>query len=240
VRLGRTELLYLTDSYLSEFRAVVVDVGEGYVVLDRTAFHPSGGGLVSDTGIIRGGDADYRVIRAEMSAEGVRHITDRPGLRVGEDVQGTLDWGRRYKLMRMHTALHVLAAIVNARTGALITGNQVDTEVSRVDFSLEKMDRTLIEECIAESNERLAERHEVRVRFIGREEALATPGLLKLAAKAPPDTPILRVVEIGDIDAQLDGGPHVKNTCEVGEIVLRKIENKGRSNRRLYFALKPS
>ncbi|MEM4405100.1 MAG: alanyl-tRNA editing protein, partial [Nitrososphaerota archaeon] len=158
---------------------------------------------------------------------------------IGETVKGTLDWERRYRLMRMHTALHVLVAVVNARTGALITGNQVEIEASRVDFSLEKFDRSVIEGCVAEANKRLAENHEVRIRFIDREEALKAPGLVKLAAKAPPDLPVLRIVEIGDVDAQLDGGPHVKNTSEVGEIVMKKLENKGKSNRRLYFTLNP-
>lgn len=236
---GKTELLYLRDSYLSEFEARVVEAGENYVVLDRTAFHPRGGGLVSDTGVLNLGAETFQVIGAEMSEEGVRHILDKMGPRTGDTVEGRLDWDRRYRLMRMHTALHVLVAVVNARTGALITGNQVETEASRVDFSLEKFDRALIESCVAEANQRLAEGHEVKIRFIEREEALKTPGLVKLAAKAPPDAPILRIVEIGDIDAQLDGGPHVKNTSEVGQIVLRKIENKGKSNRRLYFTLNP-
>lgn len=239
MQMGRTELLYLRDSYLSEFEAEVIGVGEGYVVLDRTAFHPRGGGLVSDTGMIAKGSEIFQVVGAEQSEEGVRHVVEKMGLEVGDRVRGVLDWDRRYRLMRMHTALHVLVAVVNARTGALITGNQVEPDASRVDFSLEKFDRALIEECVVEANKRLAEGHEVRIRFIEREEALKTPGLIKLAAKAPPDTPILRIVEIGEIDAQLDGGPHVKNTSEVGEIVMKKIENKGKSNRRLYFTLSP-
>ncbi len=237
--MGRTELLYLRDSYLSEFEAEVIGVGEGYVVLDRTAFHPRGGGLVSDTGTLAKGSEVFKVVGAEQSEEGVRHMVEKMGLEVGDRVRGVLDWERRYRLMRMHTALHVLVAVVNARTGALITGNQVEPDASRVDFSLEKFDRSLIEDCVAEANMRLAEGHEVRIRFVDREEALKTPGLIKLAAKAPPDTPILRIVEIGEIDAQLDGGPHVKNTSEVGNIVMKKIENKGKSNRRLYFALNP-
>lgn len=239
MQIGPSELLYLRDSYLSEFEASVIGVGEAYVVLDRTAFHPRGGGLVSDTGVLLSGGETFKVAGAEQSEEGVKHMLDKAGLAVGDKVRGILDWDRRYLLMRMHTALHVLVAVVNARTGALITGNQVEPEASRVDFSLEKFDRPLIEACVAEANERLAEGHEVRIRFIAREEAMQTPGLVKLAARAPPDTPVLRIVEIGEIDAQLDGGPHVKNTSEVGTIVLRKIENKGKSNRRLYFTLTP-
>jgi Ser-tRNA(Ala) deacylase AlaX len=115
----------------------------------------------------------------------------------------------------------------------------VEPEVSRVDFSLEKMDRALIEECVSEANRRIAEGHEVVIKFVERDEALKNPGLVRLASRTPPDMPILRIVEIGEIDAQLDGGPHVKNTAEIGEICLKKIENKGRSNRRLYFTLRP-
>ncbi len=241
MRAGKTELLYLTDSYLRTCEARVVRSGEDYIIPDRTIFHPKGGGLVADRGEILHLGGRARVTNIELAEEGAVHTLEglSAAIPVGEVITCTLDWDWRYRLMRMHTALHVLSAIVHSRTGALITGNQVEPETSRVDFSLERMDRALIEECVAEANRRIAEGHEVVVRFIGRDEALKQPGLVRLASKAPPDAPILRIVEIGSIDAQLDGGPHVKNTAEIGEILLKKIENKGKSNRRLYFTLTP-
>jgi len=241
MRYGNTELLYLTDSYLKLCDARVVESGESYVIPDRTVLHPRGGGLVADRGevLYQGGRAV--VTSVELSENGVIHKLEGLAnpIPVGERITCILDWDWRYRLMRMHTALHILSAIVHSRTGALITGNQVEPEVSRVDFSLEKMDRALIEECVSEANRRIAEGHEVVIKFVERDEALRQPGLVRLASRAPPDLPILRIVEIGSIDAQLDGGPHVKNTKEIGEILLKKIENKGKSNRRLYFTLKP-
>jgi misacylated tRNA(Ala) deacylase len=241
MRAGKTELLYLTDSYLKTCDAMVVESGENYVIPDRTVFHPRAGGLVADKGEIQYRGARASVTSIELSEDGVVHTLEGPSapIPVGERITCTLDWDWRYRLMRMHTALHVLSAIVHSRTGALITGNQVEPEVSRVDFSLEKMDRALIEECVSEANRRIAEGHEVVIKFVERDEALKNPGLVRLASRTPPDMPILRIVEIGEIDAQLDGGPHVKNTAEIGEICLKKIENKGRSNRRLYFTLQP-
>jgi misacylated tRNA(Ala) deacylase len=239
MRSGQTELLYLQDSYLERCEARVVESGENYVIPDKTIFHPRGGGLVADKGEILYKKARIPVTGVELTDSGVAHVLEGPRIPVGEEITCALNWDWRYRLMRMHTALHVLSAIVNSRTGALITGNQVEPEVSRVDFSLERMDRALIEECISEANKRIAEGHEVVISFIERSEALKQPGLVRLASKAPPDMPILRIVEIGDIDAQLDGGPHVRKTAEIGEIVLKKVENKGRSNRRLYFTLRP-
>ncbi len=241
MRSGKTELLYLTDSYLKTCRATVIESGENYVVPDQTIFHPRGGGLVSDRGEIIYSGGRARVVEAEPAGQKV--ILRLEGLsapvRVGEEITCVLDWDWRYRLMRMHTALHVLSAVVHSSAGALITGNQVEPDVSRVDFSLERMDRALIERCVAEANSWIAEGHEVVVRFVKRDEALKRPGLVRLASKAPPDLPVLRIVEIGSIDAQLDGGPHVKNTKEIGKIILKKIENKGKSNRRLYFSLSP-
>jgi misacylated tRNA(Ala) deacylase len=236
---GGTELLYLDDSYLKNCEAVVVKVLDRGVVLDRTCFHPRGGGLVSDTGVLTHDKGEARVLEALFVEEGVLHVLE--GLRPSEGsrVCCTLDWERRYRIMRMHTGLHVLAATMVEKTGALITGNNISPEGGRVDFSLESFDRPLMEECVEEANKRLAASHPVRTYYMEREKVLATPGLVKLAGRLPPEMPILRIVEIGDVDVQADGGPHVKNTSEVGKIVLTKLENKGKSNRRLYFAVTP-
>ncbi len=233
---GRTELLYLDDSYLKEFEAVVVHSEGDCVVLDRTAFHPRGGGLISDVGFLEHSAGKSNVVEV-FFGEDVIHRVEGSVPAVGSRVEGVLDWDKRYRLMRMHTALHVLAAIIVEKTKALITGNNISYDSARVDFSLESFDRKIMEECVEEANKNLAKGYHVKTYYMGRDEVLSTPGLVKLASRLPPEIPLLRIVEIGDIDVQADGGPHVKNTSEVGRIVVTKLENKGKNNRRLYFTV---
>ncbi|MDJ0272652.1 MAG: alanyl-tRNA editing protein [Candidatus Caldarchaeum sp.] len=236
---GRTALLYLDDSYLRVFSAEVVEVSGDAVVLDRTAFHPRGGGLVSDVGFLRFGDVVSRVVEAFFTDGGVAHRLEGGLPRVGEVVEGEVDWEKRYRIMRMHTGLHVLAATMVEKTGALITGNNISYDGGRVDFSLEAFDRGVIEEVVEETNRRLAVDHPVRVYYLEREKVLSMPGMVKLANRLPPDVPVLRIVEIEGLDVQADGGPHVRNTVEVGRIMVVKLENKGKANRRLYFTVSP-
>jgi misacylated tRNA(Ala) deacylase len=178
------------------------------------------------------------VKEAIMDERGVIHVLEGALPRLGERVQGRLDWERRYRIMRLHTALHVLASIVIDKTNSLVTGNNVTPEMARVDFSLAKFDRKMFEECVNMANEEMRKGREVRITYMERERVLSTPGLVKLAERMPPNIPILRIVEIVGLDMQADGGPHVRNTSEVGEIVLVKLENKGKSNKRAYITLK--
>ena len=140
--------------------------------------------------------------------------------------------------MRMHTAAHALVGIMNKEASVLITGNQIDTDQSRIDFNLENPTRELIEEYVRKTNEALKTNVEIKIYFLPREEALKIPGVVKLAGALPPEIKELRILEIPGIDIQADGGPHVKNTNEVGKIELIKLENKGKNNRRIYFKLK--
>jgi misacylated tRNA(Ala) deacylase len=221
--------------YAREFDGKVTSVEGNRVVLDQTAFYPRGGGLVSDVGKLNGAN----VTEVVKENEEVFHVVDNPGLfKVGEPVHGTIDWDRRYKVMKMHTTAHILCAIVNRETGALITGNQINPDESRIDFNLEQFDREKITDYVAAANDVVTRAIDVKSYFMKREEALATPGLIKLANALPPSVAELRIVQIGDVDTQADGGVHVGNTREIGLIVMDKTENKGKSNRRLYFSLK--
>lgn len=231
-----TEKLFWQDMYLREFDAKVVSVDENWVRLDRTAFNPRGGGLVSDIGKLNG----MEVTEVIKKDEEIYHVvTGGASLKPGDAVHGVIDWERRHRVMRMHTTAHILSAVVNRETGALITGNQISPVESRIDFSLEAFDREKVAGYVKMANEAAASGAEVRSYFMKREEALSTPGFVKLAGALPPEVAELRIVQIGDIDTQADGGVHVKNTSEIGEIVVDKIENKGKSNRRLYFSLRP-
>ncbi len=229
-----TRKLYWEDMYMREFDARVVSIAGNQVVLDQTAFNPRGGGLVSDLGTL--GSAEV----AEVTKEGddVSHaMRAEPVFKVGDQVSGKLDWGRRYRIMRMHTSAHIISAVVNAETGALITGNQINPDESRVDFNLEPFDKEKMSYYIERVNAAVSRSLEVTSFFMKREEAMRMPGLVKLANAAPPALDTLRIVKIGDVDTQADGGVHVKNTSEIGRVVALRTENKGKSNRRLYFTV---
>lgn len=238
-----TELLYQVDSYLREFEAKVVEIRGGAVILDKTAFCPRGGGLDGDTGHILKGGKSYRVVAVRHDREGgaVMHVLEGPleGLGVGEIVRGVIDWERRYRMMRLHTASHIISAIMYSRYGALVTGGHITPEQAYDDYGIERFDRALFEDVIAEANEIAKRGLEVRVLWMRREEALRIPGVVKLAQRLPPDLPVLRIVEIPGVDVQADGGPHVRNTAEVGEIVLLRAENRGRNRKRVYFTVTP-
>jgi len=229
-----TRRLYWEDMYMREFDAKVVSADGDRVVLDQTAFNPRGGGLVSDLGTIGG----MSLAEAVKEGEEIVHVLESPAaVKPAETVHCVLDWNRRYRIMRMHTAAHILSAVVNGETGALITGNQISPDESRVDLNLEQFDKDKVAHYIEGVNEAVRRSLDVRTFFMKREEVLATPGLVKLANAMPPSLEMLRIVQIGDVDMQADGGVHVKNTSEIGTVIGVKTENKGKSNRRLYFTV---
>jgi len=233
-----TKALFLVDSYLREYEATIVSVKDGkYVVLDQTIFYAKGGGQPNDTGRIIKGNGVYNVVYVGKFSGEISHEVDHVGLQPGDKVHCVLNWERRYKLMRSHTAAHVLAALLNKGTGALITGNQLEEDHVRFDFSLEKFDRELLEAYLARANDLFGKDVAVRWYELPREEALKIPGVVKMAEAFPPDLPVLRIVEIVGVDRQADGGTHVRNLREVGKVELVKTENKGKNNRRIYFKL---
>jgi len=219
---------------MREFGANVLSSEGQRVVLDQTAFNPRGGGLVSDLGTINGA----KLAEAVKEGEEIVHLMESPTtMKKGEDVHCVLDWDRRFRIMRMHTAAHILSAVVNGESGALITGNQIAPDESRVDLSLEQFDREKVAHYVERVNEVVNRELEVKTFFMKRGEALAKPGFVKLANAMPPAEEMLRIVQIGDVDTQADGGVHVKNTKEIGKVTALKTENKGKTNRRIYFTV---
>lgn len=231
--------LYLDDSYVKEFEATVESVKDDkYVVLSETAFYPNSGGQLHDTGkFIKNGE-EFNVVYAAKFGDIISHEAGKPGLKQGDKVKGIIDWDRRYRLMRMHTAAHVLSAIFHKQAGALITGNQLDLDKSRIDFDLENFDREKIDEYVAKGNELIDKDLPVTVSYMPREEALQKPELARLAKGLPEAVKTIRIISIGDFDEQADGGTHVKSLKEVGHLEIVKCENKGKNNRRVYFRLK--
>ena len=231
--------LYLNDAYLKECDATVISVTDGkFVVLDQTIFYPSSGGQPHDEGVlVRKSDGkEFKVVFAGKFGGNISHEVEL-GLEKGDEVVCKIDWDRRYFFMRVHTACHILSALFHDRAGAKITGNQIGVEKTRVDYSLEDFDREKIEALINEASAIMAAGVPVEVSYMARVEVLATPGMVKLANKLPPEVDPLRIVKMGDVDLQADGGTHVNNTTEVGSIKLLEMKNKGKSNRRVYFTL---
>ncbi|MEM0475874.1 MAG: alanyl-tRNA editing protein [Candidatus Norongarragalinales archaeon] len=183
-----TELLYLNDSYLRECEAQIEKVEGKRVFVNRTVFYPQGGGQPSDTGkIVRASDgAEFKVDKVLKEQGEAAHYVDREGLVEGDSVKMILNWERRYKIMRMHTAAHILGAVVFER-GVQITGNQLGDALTRFDFNVPSgLQRETIEAGVAKANELLCSGAEVKVLELPREEAMKITGVVKLAHKLPP------------------------------------------------------
>lgn len=232
-----TKKLYWEDSYMEKFEATVLSVNVDLVELNQTAFFPTGGGEPNDTGKLTVDGNEFNVIDVFKSGEDILHKVDKEGLQINQTVKGMIDWERRYRLMKMHTASHLLSSIFHKETGALISGGSLDVDKSRIDFNVEEFDREKFLGYVERANELIKQDAEVKSYFMKREEAMKIPGIVKLLEALPPSVENLRIVEIEGIDIQADGGNHVKNLDELGTIEIVKMENKGKSNRRLYFTL---
>jgi misacylated tRNA(Ala) deacylase len=237
-----TELLYQTDSYLKEFGATVESVlaEDRAVNLDRTAFYPGGGGQPCDFGTLTVGGVIYPVSKVKKQGDQVLHFLggDAPLPAVGSAARGTLDWARRYKLMRTHTALHILCGTVFRDYGALVTGGEMEPGRGRLDFEFETMRGELVREIEAAINTEAAQGREIRVQILPRQEAFQIPDLIRTKINLLPEgITHVRTVEIVGLDLQADGGTHVRDTNEVGRIRVVDYKSKGAINKRIYIEI---
>jgi misacylated tRNA(Ala) deacylase len=233
-----TEELAARDAYLREAEATVLEVSDGGVVLDRTVFYPRGGGQPGDTGVLAWEGNETNVVDTVKRAGQVFHVVEDPAPRPGTRVEARIDWERRYDLMRTHTALHVLSAIVWRHFGAKVTGGNMEPGRARMDFELESISVDFGREVEERLNAALAEGRDVAVRFLSRAEALADPELIRTKVNLIPEhVDPIRVIDIGDLDRQADGGTHVANTAEVGPVRVTKTESKGKGNKRMRIEL---
>lgn len=237
-----TELLYQTDSYLREFSAQItaVDLDNHAVILDRTAFYPGGGGQPYDLGKLIINGSAVSVIRVKKTPEGIFHFLENEAQipEVGMVVEGKIDWERRYKLMRTHTAMHILCGVVFRDYGAQVTGGDMDPLQGRMDFEFESLTKELVQVIEESVNQEVANAHEVRVSILPREEAFQIPDLIRTKINLlPPGIPEVRTIELVGLDLQADGGTHVHNTREVGTIHIVDYKSKGKINKRLYVQL---
>jgi misacylated tRNA(Ala) deacylase len=253
-----TDTICYRDAYARSVQATVraVEAGDGgatLVVLDRTVFYPGGGGQPSDRGLLlRASDGRRWVVRSARKSGGdVVHELEpgSPGETgttagaleppaVGDRLEVDLDWARRHALMRTHTALHALCGVVWRDYGALVTGGNMEPGAGRMDFEFERMGGELVDEIEARVNAELAVGRDVRVDVLPREEAFAIPDLIRTKVDLlPPGIEEIRTIEIVGLDLQADGGTHVANTREVGQIRVTGYESKGRINKRIRIAL---
>ena len=233
-----TELLYQTDSYVQEFEAVVTAVDGQALALDRTAFYPGGGGQPHDLGRLAWEGGSAEVVKVKKRGAEVWHTLQGDPPAEGTRVHGQLDWARRYALMRIHTALHVLCGVVWRDYGASVTGGNMEPLKGRMDFEFETMHKELVAEIEASVNAEIAKNHPVHVAILPREEAFEIPDLIRTKINLlPPQIQEVRTVEIVGLDLHADGGTHVANTRQVGRVRVVDYKSKGAINKRIYIEL---
>jgi misacylated tRNA(Ala) deacylase len=236
-----TEEIAAVDAYAREVEATVLDASAHGVVLDRTVFYARGGGQPGDTGRLRWEGGEARVVDTVRREGRPLHVLEGPAPPAGARVHAELDWGRRHLLMRTHTALHALSAVVWRSHGAKVTGGNMEPGAARMDFELEAISADFGRRVEEELNALLAEDRPVRVRFVPRAEALAHPDLVRTKVNLIPEhVDPIRVIEIEGIDVQADGGTHVRSTAEVGRVRVVKTESKGRAFKRMRIEVGPA
>ena len=230
-----TEELFRDDSYLRDCDATVVAVADDTLILDRTVFYPLGGGQPGDTGTLSFAGGTAAIVDTRYGDDGsIRHIladgAELPA--VGDSAHVSLDWGRRYRHMRMHTAMHLLGSVLHYG----VTGGNISAEKSRLDFDMEE---TVDKEAVSAALQNLvAEDHPVSCRWISEAELDAQPELVRTMSVQPPrGKGSIRLLEIDGVDLQPCGGTHLRTTSEVGAVRIGKVEKKGRRNRRVNIHL---
>jgi misacylated tRNA(Ala) deacylase len=237
---GRTHRLELADQSLREWDAVVLDVSEDGIVLDRSAFYPGGGGQPPDEGVLLWGGVQTRIVGARKG-EDLRLVPTEgdPLPPVGTSVRGALADQRRTALMRTHSALHLLSGVVFRDFGALVTGGNMEPLEARMDFNLPEVPEGFRDKVAQACAVEITADHSIEVTNLPRDEAFrAHPDLIRTATNLlPPELEVVRIVDIVGLDTQADGGTHVSSTAQIGRLEIVKIESKGKGFRRLRVRL---
>ena len=227
-----TELLYLRDAYLQEFEATVVDAREGAVALDRTAFYPTGGGQPHDTGTLDG----RAVTDVRKEGDVVWHALDgaAPPPVIGATVHGVVDWDRRHRLRRTHTAMHVLCGVIWNEWGKAVTGGNMEPLEARMDFEFDPLPDGFAARVQDLVNAEIVADRPIEIAFLPRGTALSDEDLIRTKVNLIPESvQEIRVVDIVGLDKQADGGTHVHRTGEIGRFEVVKTESKGKGNKRI-------
>ena len=228
------EILCYSDSYLKECKSKVMEVNDHGVVLDQTIFYPGGGGQPSDNGKLILENNEYLVKGVKRIDGQIVHLIEgaKPG--INSEVDSIIDWDKRYKLMRTHTALHILCGVIWRDYSASVTGGDMKPLAGRMDFELEEMSADFSKEVEEKINIEVSENRNIKIYQLPREEAFQIPDLIRTKINLlPKGIEFVRIVDIQGLDLQADGGTHVHNTSEVGYIKMIGHESKGKSNKRL-------
>ena len=229
-----TSEIFRDDPYKKECEAKILDFGDNWIILDQTVFYAEGGGQLGDTGLIKAGQKEIQIENTIKENDLIKHIfNSKFDFEIGDNVTCIIDWDRRYKLMKMHTSLHLLCSSVNAK----VTGGSVGDGKGRLDFNLDFKPNK--EELKDNLNDLIQGNHDITISWISAQELDKNPNLVKTMSVLPPRTNgSIRMVRIGDnIDYQPCGGTHVKNTSEIGLVEINKVENKGKLNKRVAISL---
>ena len=229
-----TSEIFRDDPYKKECEAKILDFGDNWIILDQTVFYAEGGGQLGDTGLIKAGQQEIQIENTIKENDLIKHIfNSKFDFEIGDNVTCIIDWDRRYKLMKMHTSLHLLCSLINAK----VTGGSVGDGKGRLDFNLDFKPNK--EELKDNLNDLIQGNHDITISWISAQELDKNPNLVKTMSVLPPRTNgSIRMVRIGDnIDYQPCGGTHVKNTSEIGLVEINKIENKGKLNKRVAISL---
>jgi|TARA_Y100000813_G_scaffold162424_1_gene123069 misacylated tRNA(Ala) deacylase len=229
-----TSEIFRDDPYKKECEAKILDFGDNWIILDQTVFYAEGGGQLGDTGLIKAGQQEIQIENTIKENDLIKHIfNSKFDFEIGDNVTCIIDWDRRYKLMKMHTSLHLLCSLVNAK----VTGGSVGDGKGRLDFNLDFKPNK--EELKDNLNDLIQGNHDITISWISAQELDKNPNLVKTMSVLPPRTNgSIRMVRIGDnIDYQPCGGTHVKNTSEIGLVEINKVENKGKLNKRVAISL---
>lgn len=237
---GPTEEIAPKDSYLARAEGTVVEVADGGLFLDRTVFYVRGGGQPGDIGTITWDGGSAEVIDTVREKGVPFHVVGEDSVLPdpGTPVEGVIDWERRYRTMRTHTALHALSGVVYRDFGAKVTGGNMTPGEARMDFELDSISVEFGQEVERKLNEELVRGYPTEIVTMAREEALKDPDLIRTKVNLIPEfIEEIRVVDIVGLDRQADGGTHVASTLEVGRIEVVKTESKGKSNKRMRIRL---
>jgi misacylated tRNA(Ala) deacylase len=233
-----TELLYLRDAYMTTANASVTAVDGDRVTLDRTVLYPTGGGQPHDTGILRWEGGEASVVGVRKEGDSVWHTVEGGVPEVGAEVSVSVDWDRRHRLMRTHTALHVLCGVIWNEWGVPVTGGNMEPLSARMDFEFDPLPEGFgarVEELV---NAEIAAARPIEVSFLPRAEAVLDEALIRTKVNLVPESVAeVRVVDIVGLDKQADGGTHVRSTSEVGRVRVVKTESKGKGNKRVRIAV---
>ena len=233
-----TEQIYNSDAYIKELDSKIIEVNEDHIVLDKTIFFPGGGGQPNDLGSIFVDKQELKVEKVSWKDGKIAHFINVNDLKVGDLIKSKIDWERRFKLMRTHTALHILCGVIWRDYQAAVTGGNMEPLKGRMDFEFPSLSAELTEEIEKKVNVEVQEDREITVDFLPREEAFQIPDLIRTKVNLLPESlKIIRTINIHGLDLQADGGTHVSSTLKVGKIKITGHESKGKINKRIRIAI---